>query len=440
MPQPPVTADHPPATTRQRVLLVAILAFALAVRLAYVALAPMPPLRYDALGYDATAKRLIAEHYYAYGSSGELTKRPNAVVMPGYPVFLAAVYEADNHLFNGGGHLTAARLAQALLGAGLVLLVYLVGRRVAGASAGLVGALLAAAYPPAIATVGALWTEALFAFVLMGMLLLVLRATEKPTWQRFALAGAALAIAAYVRPPAVLWAPFAAAYVLASLGWRRGIEYAAIAFAAACLVLAPWWTRNALVYDRFVPLNTLTARPLLETSVPAERTGPVPNQVTWPPALLNDEFALNSYWTRTAMANDAAWLRRDARDFVSLRVERAVRQVREPYLPFAEPIPDWLVGASRSWHALLLLFGAVGLIVLRRQRTAWLLASVPAYTFAFYALTFPDRRYMYTVTPVLAVFAGAALVALAARVAADVRAPAAGEATARGGAPLTWPH
>jgi hypothetical protein len=49
--------------------------------------------------------------------------------------------------------------------------------------------------------------------------------------------------------------------------------------------------------------------------------------------------------------------------------------------------------------------GAFALVVLPRDRRLWLLASVPVTTFLLYAATFPDRRYMYPNTPLLAVFA-----------------------------------
>src|SRR5262245_12150997 len=112
---PAPAAGHPsssyffarPLTARERTILVFILAAMLAVRVAYVVLAPAAPVSSDASGYDAAARRLVATGSYAFPIGRGLwaddrvredslatffQRPPNAWSMPGYSLWVAGVY------------------------------------------------------------------------------------------------------------------------------------------------------------------------------------------------------------------------------------------------------------------------------------------------------------------------------------------------------------
>jgi 4-amino-4-deoxy-L-arabinose transferase-like glycosyltransferase len=115
---------------------------------------------------------------------------------PGAPLFYAAVYYAT-----GGVHPGAARLAQALLGALAIVLVYLIGRRLAGPLAGLVAAGLLAIYPVTIFFTGKLMSEPLATVTLAGAVLSSFWAGDpgrrKLAW---AVPGVLLGLTAFARP------------------------------------------------------------------------------------------------------------------------------------------------------------------------------------------------------------------------------------------------
>ena len=133
----------------RKVILITILIVALAIRLAAVFLAPVP-VEKDAWEYDQ-----IAMHILKNGSFAIYEGVPTSHRAPLYPVFLSAVY-----LFFGHSH-QAARVAQAFLSTGVCVLVYLVAKRIYGATVGLLSALLVA-FHQSLLLITMLYSETLF--------------------------------------------------------------------------------------------------------------------------------------------------------------------------------------------------------------------------------------------------------------------------------------
>ena len=107
-------------------------------------------------GSDADLYQRLAAHLHEDGTF-ELPGSQNPYdFAPGVPYFAAAVYAL-------AGQVTplTARVVLAVLSTLVVVVVFLIGRRLAGPWAGLVGAALTAVYPPAIFYAGLLMGEPL---------------------------------------------------------------------------------------------------------------------------------------------------------------------------------------------------------------------------------------------------------------------------------------
>jgi 4-amino-4-deoxy-L-arabinose transferase-like glycosyltransferase len=167
---------------------------------------------------------------------------------PGAPLFYAAVYYAT-----GGVHPGVARLAVALLGALTIVLVYLIGRRLAGPVAGLAGAGLFAIYPVTIYFGGKLMSEPLATLTLAGAVLSFFWAGDpgrhKLAW---AVPGVLLGLTAFSRPE---YLAFVVVFALLAL-LRRGIVAALVLAAAFALPILPWTAHVSSVEGRFVPIST----------------------------------------------------------------------------------------------------------------------------------------------------------------------------------------
>jgi 4-amino-4-deoxy-L-arabinose transferase-like glycosyltransferase len=236
-------------------VLLALLAGALAVRLCWVAATPHFVPLHDAHDFDrygvsiARFGRFPVGHQA--GDHGPLAYRP-----PGYPIFLAAIYK----VFGLGHRVYAARLVQAFTGTAVVALVAAIGWMLWGPIVGLVGAAIAAVYPPLVYVGESMYSESVFLPVMLASVAAALMFRRSHGKLRWALATGVLSgIGVLVRPNAAALAP---GLLLLVWGVRpprlsvRSLAAPAVTLACMLVVVAPWTIRNALVLHHFVPVTT----------------------------------------------------------------------------------------------------------------------------------------------------------------------------------------
>src|SRR3954447_4137915 len=130
---------------------------------------------------DAVAYPRIAGNLHETGSfdarppgvSREL--QPSSSYAPGLPLLVAGIY-----FISGGIDLDLALIVLALLATLAIPLTYLLGRRLGGPAAGLIGAVSIAIYPALLQYQGLLLTEPLAATLLAGSLVAFLSAAANP--------------------------------------------------------------------------------------------------------------------------------------------------------------------------------------------------------------------------------------------------------------------
>lgn len=224
---------------RGRLLVAAILALALTLRLGLAVLHDPPPATGDAADYARHAASLADQG--SYPESGIAPSGgPTAFRPPGYPLQLAAVYEV---IGRGDG----PRVVGALIGTLAVALLGLCALWLFGRREALAAMALAAVFPPLIMVSVAQLSEGLFIALMLAALACGLRARTDPRVAWVAAAGALAGVAALTRTNGlVILLP-----LLLAVPRRR-----LVVLAAAILVIAPWSVRNASVFDSFVPTTT----------------------------------------------------------------------------------------------------------------------------------------------------------------------------------------
>lgn len=235
------------------VALVAILLLGLGLRIDY-AWEGCEPV-FDAVGYATIAANLEQGDGFTLGP-GATQSASN--YSSGLPLFVGGIYK-----LTGGVHERFARLVLALIGSLAVLFAYLIGRRLSGPLAGLVGAGAVAVYPALLEYQGMLMGEPLAATLLSGAVLAMLWASEagerRPSFARWLAPGLLLGALVLVRPEYLAISIPIAVVVFALAGrasWKQGLAQAGIMLAGLALVVAPWTVRNAVELDRFVPVST----------------------------------------------------------------------------------------------------------------------------------------------------------------------------------------
>jgi 4-amino-4-deoxy-L-arabinose transferase-like glycosyltransferase len=399
-----------------------ILAVALAVRLGAVAAAPDYTPVGDPADYERIA-RSVADGDYPGRTQG--LPGPTAYRPPLYPVALGAAYAVAPV-----EERTWARILQALTGTLTVALVGLVAwlalrrRRVALIAMG-----VAALWPPMWIHNAALLSENAFVPLTLAAVAAALRWRESGAWRWVVACGVLAGLAALTRVNGLtLLLPLVVAVWRpppAPLKQRAAPALALVAVAA--LTIAPWTIRNAIVFDRFVPIAVEDGYGLAGTYNDVARAQErfpaawvnwyeVPSNLRTIERVPNDEIAWND-----ALREEGIEFIREHPGYVPKVVWWNLRRVFDAagleWLRFehgAYGLPRALatVELVAFWPVALL---ALGGLLTRAARAAprWL-ALVPA-VLLLPVLVVGYSRFRAPIDPFLAILAAAALAAAAER-------------------------
>ena len=409
---------------RYRIALGAIVAAALALRVAWVLWATREPTVFflDPARYLGYAREIAAGHGMTEGLTGD----PTAYYPPGYPWFLGIVTWASSPLTDAPW--LAAGLVQAVLGAATTVFVAVVARRFAGDLAALLAAGIYAIYPNLIFHTGVLLGETLYNFFFLAFLALLLGRpwTAERSYAWIAACGVLLGLAVMVRPISLAIIPVVAvAWLWARKDWGIALRWTGALVAAVALCVVPWTIRNAIRLDAFVPISTNTGDNL---------------------CIGHAEGADGSYTTLEACQTDHEFLDGLPAELASdeekqrIAIEGAIDNWdREPWLLWRRVYFTWIRDGDHDalfaaqqyrqdrWMAIptearlisvadraywpVAIVGVVGLVVLARRRRPEEFAFVGATVMtALVPLAFfGDQRFKVPVIPMLIVAAGVAV-------------------------------
>jgi 4-amino-4-deoxy-L-arabinose transferase-like glycosyltransferase len=231
---------------RELQVLVAVVVLGLVIRVVYVLATRGFLLAGDQAEYDAIGRAAADGHWFhttfPYGELHASAARP-----PGYMLFLGVVYSIV------GAHPTRVLLVQTLFGPIVIVLVWLLARRLFDARVALVAAVLAAVHPNLWQFEGRLYSEALA--LPLAVLLLVIVLDRPPTTRLVVGAGVVLGVSLLVRPTSLFFVPLVLAAFWTSAGARTAVRSTAAVLAVAVLCIVPWTVRNYVLTDSFIPIS-----------------------------------------------------------------------------------------------------------------------------------------------------------------------------------------
>ncbi len=435
--RPAATADGPGAVSGRRfvVALLVIALGALAIRLAFLAFGAPPVARLgDARAYHLLANNLADGRGYIRPFDLLVVGRVHATAEypPLFPGVLAVVS------FLGGRSVDVQRVAMCLVGTGTVVLVGLLGRRVAGAAVGLTAAGLAAVYPMLFQPDAALMTETLFALLVVATLLLTYRALDRPTVARFAALGVVVGLSTLTRPEGGL---LGMALIVPAAAWcrhggdaRRRALLGVAGAGLAVLTVLPWTVRN---YARFHTLVPVSNNSFVLEGANCDLTYYGPQIGLWrstftmgtkpsadPQCFPGFEIDVDNF----NEARVAAAHRRRGLDYAREHLGRVpavmgVRWLRTwgLFRPHQQAQMASLEGRSLRWETVgtwmywaLIPLAVAGFVIGRRHRRLLWPLLVPLFTVSLNTvLTYGNQRFRIAAEPTLLVLAAMALVTLA---------------------------
>ncbi|MBM3662109.1 MAG: hypothetical protein FJW94_04335 [Actinobacteria bacterium] len=267
-------ADHLPAR-RFASWLAGIAVVALVVRVLFVLLRQSSVVLTtgDAFWYHFQAQ-LVADgrgflHPFDYFVDGVVA--PGADHPPGFVLVLAALDVLGLSTPQG------QRLVMCLVGTATVVLVGLLGRRLAGDRVGLVAAGIAALYPNFWINDGMLMVETVYMLASVVALIGCYAYLRRPGWGALLLTAVSVTVAGMHRPEALA---LFALMVLPMVWGRRSLSvplrFGHLVASAGVVVLAfaPWAAYNQGRFDAFVPISTGAGQTLVAANCDLTYSGP----------------------------------------------------------------------------------------------------------------------------------------------------------------------
>lgn len=407
------------AVDRRAVL--AVCAFAFALRFAFVSLVHPVPVS-DFAWYYQHAVQLL--HGQGYTTNGY----PTAFWPLGWPYFLAGVFAVF------GTHVYVGEVTQAVLGSLTAGLVFLIAQRVAGTAAGIASGIIYAILPSAVEWCAVLASEPLYTFLWALVTYIWVRvAPDEYGW--FAFSGILAGAAALVRPTALLLWGVLLIYLFFSTKHRTLKSVLLPPLIVLCFTaatVAPDLIRNYRVFHAFVLISNNGGPTLWSGNNPYYRPG------DW--SLYNDRLQKMTEDPRTELEADKI-ASRMAIDYIKSHPRRIAALALPKLKPLyandddgpiqyafettrSTPAGRAVLIINRAIYYPMLLLAFAGLILcMRSSRTtakgvhpAWMLVflCILYNTLPFVILPAYDR-YHFPSLPYFAVFAGIAVVALLAR-------------------------
>ncbi len=334
---------------------------------------------------------------------------PTALHPPLYTVFLSIPSAL------GFDTPTQSRLATALLGVGTVVLIGLLGRRIAGDRAGLVAALLAAAYPPLWSNDAVIGLETLYCFLVLLALIAVYRFWRTPSmWGAVAIA-VPLALASLTRSEGIiLFTLLGVPTALLVRSWDWGKRFRALGVMAliGVVIIGPWVVRNLTTFEERTVLGTGFGLVLAYGNCDATYSGPMLGY--WENRCLREYTpgVEESVFDKQALDQGSSYIK-DHADRLPVVLLARLGRIWEVYRPtqnvelneFFEQRGHLASWATLIGYYVMLPFAIGGLVTLRRRRIPIypFLAIVAAISITV-VLGFPVTRYRASfdaITPVL---------------------------------------
>lgn len=369
----------------------------------------------------------------------ENARRAITSIGPLYPIFLSPFMQLIPRSMPIA-QLVSARLAQVVLDTLLVLLVYLIARRLFGERAGRVALVAQALDLRYIFTAGTIATETLFITLFAAFVAAYLRAAAEGRMGWYALAGLLLAAATLTRPVPLLF-PLALLIhaLLTPQARRRALRGAAVLTGVFALGIAPWMVRTSIVSGELTPISNTAFVHFWRAS--REDGGEITSDQGVKEAAEQDNLdrsgqgkePANPYvmaGLRNILADPLGWLERVTKETLAAYLQpygtviqtpygAGVRQMFQAMLSGEASLAD-LLAVPALWRRLLmyishywaLLGGIAGAALSIRQswRETFPLPGWVLYVTGVTALLLVEPRYLFPVMFVFTVFAAYASV------------------------------
>ena len=214
-------------------------------------------LNSDDYFYIDSAKHLLAEGKLVYVDHTE----PTVHIMPGLSFLVAGVFLFFGTATTG---MIAAKLLMIVFGCVSIFGIYKIGERLFSPLAGSIAAMVLALYVPIAVSDNIIATEAPTTAAFILFVYFSLKLADDHSMKNFYWVIGLYLFMVMFRPTIALFPLILLVFLaLKKYPVKIALKQFGIAAALLLLVLGPWWARNYVAYDAFIPLSGGAGNPML---------------------------------------------------------------------------------------------------------------------------------------------------------------------------------
>ncbi len=393
--------------------LMLITLFGLGIRVAWAVTRGTDRVIYDSTFYFTAAHALAEGRGFVTPYPGASHIVEEATHPPLTPVLLAPAAK-----FFRGDQLPM-RLMFALIGAGSIVLIGLLGARVASRRIGLIAASVAAVYPFLWVNDGLIMSESLATALTVATLLAAYRLLHTRVWRAAIWVGVFGGLAALARPELIALCPLIALGIALTQNvgpMRRRVGLSVAAFGMTLMVVSPWVVYNLTRFDRPVFMTTDGEVTLLASSCSQTTGGPElgleDGACFYPYFEPGDQSVAADHYRERALR----YIRAHPADYsktVLARLGRDWSLFRPLQATVDEGRPHWTLQLGLAFYYPMLVFACAGILVLKRRRATWWPLAMPALIMSLTALvSWGEPRFRATSEPSIIILAAVAIGAI----------------------------
>jgi 4-amino-4-deoxy-L-arabinose transferase-like glycosyltransferase len=322
-------------------------------------------------------------------------------VMPGYPLFLAFLFKY------AGEDIKTIRIVQAVIGACLVLIIYLTGKFAFNIQAGKIAAFIASVYPFFVFFDGLVLSETLFIFFLTLSFLFLIRYLRFHKLIDIIFYCITHSLAVYIRPSPffilVLVLPF---IFIVAKNYPHILRHIFILCIVIILMFMPWWIRNYTAFKRFIPFTLAGGQTLFESNSEKATGGPAGPVVDWPEEIYElPEYERDAFLRKAALN----WIKANPEKFLHLSLIK-IKRFWNIFINFKDYSTPFYNTLSILTYLPVIISGLLGLGLAIKIKSPASVLILPALYYSIIHLVFLGSiRYRVPVMPGIIVLAGFAI-------------------------------
>jgi 4-amino-4-deoxy-L-arabinose transferase-like glycosyltransferase len=342
---------------------------------------------------------------------------PTVFMMPGLPYVLAFFMK----LFGEFGGITVLRIVQAALQVLSLLLIFYIARKLFNSKVAIVAVIFDLFYIPEVWIANLILTETFFKFFVLCIVYFSLYALDEHKTKFYVLGGVFLGFAALFRPTIVMFPILILIlWVIKKVKFRDAFKYTAIVGVVFCIVFSPWWIRNYIIFNRFIPFTLSTGNPMWQgTFINYNQKSKIndgldyTNYDTKNPKLSeiqrNDmEIALSKYRLKNLFPKEPL-------SFIYwYTIGKGWIQINSPF--YWKGILGVSGNLARVFHRILLILGVIGILMYLKNKNKNILGILPIMTLIYFVVVYLPfytmGRYFYPVMPYMIIFSSYCLVGI----------------------------